>query len=173
MSDVEKKTWHLVQNDKGMDVTEFELLLWRGFSGFLRWQEECERATNSNKLTGHELSVLHVIRMREKPKTANDIARLLNREDMYNIRYCIKKLLKLGLIEKSHGTLKKGATYQITEDGIKNTNTFAKAREDILIALFQKEQHINLPEVSRELTKIIELYNNAERMTATYKRALT
>lgn len=169
MSDIEKKVWHLSENEDEMKVTEFELLLWRVFHGFLRWQEDCELATNGNALTGNELSILHIIRMKDRPKTANDIARLLNREDMFNITYSIKKLLKLGLIEKSKDTVKRGVTYQITESGIKNTDDFVKTRKDILISLFGKEPRINLPEVAQELVKIIALYDEAARITATYK----
>jgi predicted MarR family transcription regulator len=169
MSDMEKNAWHLSENADEMKVTEFELLLWRTFNGFIRWQEDCELAANNNALTGNELSILHVIRMKERPKTANDIARLLNREDKFNITYSIKKLLKLGLIEKSKDTVKKGATYQATNAGIKNTDDYVKARKHILISLFGKEPRINLSEITQELVKIISLYDEAARITASYK----
>ncbi|MDX2164529.1 MAG: winged helix DNA-binding protein [Gammaproteobacteria bacterium] len=161
-----ENTWHLAENEEEMNVTEFELLLWRVFHGFLRWQEDCELATNGATLTGNELSILHIVRMKNKPKTTTQIAQLLNREDMFNINYSVKKLLKLGLIEKSKGSVKKGATYQITEAGIKDTDNFIKARKRILITLFKKETRINLPKISQDLAKIISIYDGAAKIAA-------
>lgn len=168
MSEMDK-SWHLAQTAKEIDIAEFELLLWRVFHGFLRWQEDCERSANGNDLTGNELSVLHLIRMRDRPKTVSDIARLLNRDDTFNIIYSIKKLLNMGLIEKTKGTAKRGATYQITKEGIQNTDTFTKARNNTLIKTYLKEADINLPELIKVITKISSIYDEAGRLAAFYK----
>ena len=168
MENVNKQTWHLAKDNKEIDVTDFELVLWRVFYGFLRWQEDCEAAVNKTSLAGSELSVLHVIRMKEKPKSIRDIARLLNREDNFNIHYSIKKLLKMGLIEKAPFLIKKSIAYQITEAGIKNTDLLAKARSNILINIFKREYQITLPTITQELVKIIAVYDEAGRITASY-----
>ncbi len=36
------KTWHLAETESEIEVTEFELLLWRVFYAFIRWQEDCQ-----------------------------------------------------------------------------------------------------------------------------------
>jgi len=168
MDEMEKKPWHLALDTKEIEVTDFELILWRVFYGFLRWQEDCELSVNNTGLTGHELSVLHIIRMKDRPKSIRDIARLLNREDTFNLTYSIKKLLKLGLIEKAISTAKKSA-YQITEAGIKNTDIMAKARREILISIFKKDPQIALPEITKELIKVIAIYDEAGRIAASYQ----
>src|SRR5947207_1990398 len=100
MMSVLDKTWHLAENEAEIKVTEFELQLWRVFYGFLRWQEKCENIANGTDLTGNELAILHVVRMKNRPKAINDIMRLLNRDDTFNIHYSIRKLIKMGLIKK-------------------------------------------------------------------------
>jgi predicted MarR family transcription regulator len=165
--------WHLAETPTEMEITEFELTLWRVFHGFLRWQEDCERSANNNELSGQELSVLHVIRMKERPKSVIDVSRILNREDVFNLNYSIKKLLKMGLIEKTKGTVKKGATYQITDFGIQNIDSYVKARKQLLIHLFEKETALNLPEIIKGLTKIKGIYDEGSKLAASYRASDT
>lgn len=168
MSEIDK-SWHLAETHKEIEIAEFELLLWRVFHGFLKWQEECEYSANNNDLTGNELSVLHLIRMRDRPKTVADIANLLNREDTFNITYSIKKLLKMGLIERAKGSTKRGTTYRITEAGIKNTDTFTRARNSTLIEAYKKEPDIDLPELIKTFIKVKSIYDEAAKLAAFYK----
>jgi predicted MarR family transcription regulator len=164
------KSWHLAQGENGIQVAEFELQLWRVFFGFLRWQEECNRSVNGIDLTGNELAVLHIVRMKERPKTIYDIGRLLNRDDTFNIHYSLRKLLKIGLIEKAKSAQsgKKTYAYQITEAGIKNTDAYAEMRNNILIKMFNEEANLNLNEVTKSLTKIKAIYDEADRDVASY-----
>lgn len=169
MSNLDKNSWHLAENEDETNITELELLLWRSFHGFLRWQESCELAVNGNSLTGNELSILHVVRMKERPKSIQDIARILNREDIYNIGYSVRKLLKMGLLEKSKESSAKNVMFQATKEGITNTDNLARARKEILISLFGKKPRIDLPNLIQELSKIMTLYDEAARTTAAYK----
>lgn len=163
------KTWHLAANEFEVKVTEFELQLWRVFFGFLRWQEECETSVNGIDLTGHELAVLHVVRMKDRPKTIYDIGRLLNRDDAFNIHYSIRKLLKMGLIEKT--TFKSGKrtiAYQITLAGIKDTDAYTEARRHVLIEMLKQEHDLNLDEIAKTLAKVKAVYDEADRAVASY-----
>ena len=76
--------------DDEMNVTEFELQLWRVFNGFMRWVEECERYVNNTGLDGYDLSILHIVRMKNRPKSVSDIGKILNRTDHFNVQYSIK-----------------------------------------------------------------------------------
>lgn len=163
MSTIDKK-WHLAQTEAEIGVTEFELQLWRVFYGFLRWQEECEKSVNGTGLTGNDLAVLHVIRMKDKPKTIYDVGRLLNRDDNFNIHYSVKKLLKIGLIEKavSPSSLKKPVYYQATQEGVKNTNAYTEVRRSILIDMFLDKNDLNLEELTKTLIKLKSIYDEAD-----------
>jgi predicted MarR family transcription regulator len=160
------KAWHLCQTDDEIRTTDFELGLWRVFYGFMRWQQECERNVNGSNLTGQDLSVLHTIRMKERPKSITDIARLLNRDDTFNIQYSIRKLLKLHFIKKIKLPDSKSISYQMTELGIKNTDNMASARKKILIDMFMKTSNLNLAETTRTLVKLKAIYDQAEHAAA-------
>lgn len=69
----------------------------------MRWQEDCEKVANQTDLTGSELSILHIIRIKDRPKTLNELMRLLNRDGHFNINYSLKKLIKNGLVQKISG----------------------------------------------------------------------
>lgn len=167
MSNVDK-TWHLSQTPDEIRVTEFELQLWRVFNGFMRWVEECERYVNGTSLTGQELSVLHIIRMKDRPKSINDIGRILNRSDNYNIQYTIRKLVKMGLIEKHESSPqhKKSSTYRITKKGTENTDKFVETRRKILIDLFIKGSNLTLEDMTKTIVRLKSIYDDAEQAAA-------
>ncbi len=162
-----ENSWHLAQGEADTEVTNFELQLWRVFHGFLRWQEECEKSTNGLHLNGHELAILHVIRMKEKPKTISDIGRILNRNDTFNINYIIRKLLKNGLIKKTRlGKGFKGHMYDITLKGIENTNIFAEMRRKVLIETYMKHKELPLKELADHLIIIKSIYDESDNIVA-------
>lgn len=164
------RTWHLAQTEEEIKITDFEVRLWRVFFGFLRWQEECEKNVNGTNLTGQDLSALHMIRMKDRPKSITDIARLLNRDDSFNIQYSIRKLLKMGLIQKvSSG---KSVTYQMTPAGIQNTDNMALARRKILVEMFIKNADLNLESTMEILAKVKSIYDEAEHAAASHIPAI-
>ena len=95
------KSWHLSEkNETEMGVAEFHLQVWRLFWAYHHWIEECINSNSSNILLGLEAMILCSIRNSTKPKTSNELAKILNRSDTHNIRYSLKKLLSLNLVEK-------------------------------------------------------------------------
>lgn len=162
------KSWHLANTPLEIQVTEMEFQFWRLFYGFIRWQEENENAANDIPLTGLEVAILHIIRMGDKPKTAYDICRLLNRDDKHNVEYCIRKLLAAELIKKIKVN-PKNLAFEITEKGIKDTDMYTEARRSILMELFKKEKGINLEETAHTLTKLRSIYDEASRLASSYK----
>ena len=164
------KTWHLANTEEETKLTDFEFHLWRVFYGFMRWQEGCEKVANQTDLTGSELSILHIIRMKDRPKTLNELMRLLNRDDNFNITYSIKKLIKNGLIRKiaSDKHNKKTFSYEITEAGIKNTDAYTTLRKNVLIELFAKKRELNLDKLSNVLSELIAIYEEADRTVLSY-----
>lgn len=144
-------------------ITEFELQLWRVFYGFLRWQEECEKHANSTLLSGNELAIFHIVRMKNKSKTITDIERLLNRDDFHNIRYSLNKLIKLGLVKKSVSNYNsKNYFFEVTEAGMKDCDNFLKLRKEILVPMFN-DLKLDLDEMTKSLTKIKAIYDEADR----------
>ena len=170
VSDNLDKSWHLANHENVKDLTEFEFLLWRAFYGFIRWQEDCESKINSLTLTGHELALLHIIRMNDAPKTIYEVARLLNRDDISNVQYGIKKLAQLGLVEQAKGGTQKAVNYQATKKGIKDTDLYTKTREHVLGEVFKNTEGLqNIKETIKTLALMKNVYDEASRVMSTYK----
>lgn len=166
-------TWHLAVDKDQLAVIDFEFLLWRTYYSWIRWQEDCQSAIADDDLTAHEIALLHIIRMNERPKTVYEISRLLNRDDIPNIQYGIKKLLKLEYVKKvdiKNGA-KKAIAYQITKNGIKNTDAYSKARRSILIEMLKEydPNQLMFKEVTKSLNLMKGIYEEASRLTASYK----
>lgn len=166
MLDIDK-TWHLAEDAKESELSDFELQLWRVFYGFLRWQEQCEVCANGDDMTAYELAILHIIRMQDRPKNIPELCRLMNREDSLNVGYVIKKLIKLGLIERKK--VKTNTVYQITEEGVHNTERYKNIRKNVLLKLFLKQKELQLPEMTEQLAILKGLYEEGTRITASYK----
>lgn len=168
MALITEKSWHLAEDPKEIEITELELQLWRVFNGFSRWVEECEKRANGTVLTAYELSILHIIRMNDRPKSGIDIGKLLNRSDNFNIAYTIKKLLKQGLIKQTTNRAKnsKATHYEITEAGIKNTNAYRELRLKLLVSELKNEK--NLTEIAKTISPLKTIYEDAEQAAAFY-----
>ena len=102
-----------------------------------KWGEAaaCLEAVSDAELTGNDVAVLNTIRMKERAKSRTEIARLLNREDVSNIQYALRKLLREGLIEKSDAASRKTATYRATKAGVGVTEAYAEMRRAVLIEM--------------------------------------
>jgi predicted MarR family transcription regulator len=162
------KTWHLAETDEEIAFSDFELQLWRVFYGFIRWQEECERSANGTDLTASELSILHIIRLKDKPKMLSDVGRLLNRDDTHNLNYSINKLLKMRLIEKVKEMKKRSIHYRVTAFGKENTDNYKFLRKNILIDMFLNTVNLNFENMAKDLIKIKAVYDEADQAAAAY-----
>lgn len=119
-----------------------------------------------SEINYNETVVLHVVRMQERPKDASTIAKLVNREDLPNVLYNLRKLVSIGLVRK----VKIGPStyFEITEQGRIETDRYAELRRDLLVTSFQ--QVANLREKFKTATDLVHsltgCYDTAARETA-------
>jgi predicted MarR family transcription regulator len=126
------KKWHLVEQESEAPLARFEGALWSVSQAFQRWEGECIKAAGAD-LNGSESSVLNFIRMHDIPKALSDIARFLNRDDLSNIQYTIRKLQQLDLIQKDNKkTSGRDISYIVTEKGFQLTEKYAQLRKNLL-----------------------------------------
>lgn len=109
--------------------------------------------------------------MHDRPKGISEIGRLLNRDDQSNLQYGVRKLLKVGLIEKSKsGTSKKDVTYQVTDLGSDVTDRYTVFREELLISLTRSIAEVHdLEAITRILRLMTGLYDQASCVAVTHK----
>lgn len=128
------RNWHLAKDKSELHVTELEFAFMRVSEAFARWVAAADQVVGLSDLKHSEHVILHVIRMQNRPKSGATIARLLNRDDLPNIQYNLRKLESLGLIEKHKETSGKVLTYSVTAAGERMTNEYSLLRSKLLIA---------------------------------------
>ena len=153
--------------------TRMEVALFAIFQSIHRWQEECAAALGAS-ISGPDNTILNVIRLNERPKALSDIGLFLNRTDLSNIQYSIRKLLQAELIQKTSSSgskRRRDVTYEVTEQGRILTDGFAAIREELLMNNIEliniTEEKIN--DVTQLIKQLGGIYENAAREAAMYQ----
>ena len=103
------------------------------------------------------------MRLKDRPKTQSEIARLLNRDDIANVQYSIRKLQQAGLIERAPGGRRKSVAYRVTRRGRRVSEAYASLRAKLLTA--------RLPSLERWDQRIATAQQSLDMMRAVYDQA--
>ena len=147
-------------------ITEFEYAALHLIEAFRRWSTQCSRITSSYDMGYGEMVVLHVIRMQDRPKDATTIANILNRDDIPNVQYSLRKLVSLDLVKKVRmGTT---FTFAVTAKGRDATDRYAELRRELLLPQLS---HLvdplgSLAEARQVLTLMTGIYDQTARVAA-------
>lgn len=165
------KHWHLARDEYEVGLTELEFAILRVSAASERWRSDCMACCLDASFSGADTAVLHVIRMHDRPKSISEIGRLLNRDDLSNLQYGVRKLVNAGVIEKTGSNdSKKGVTYVVTRLGCEITDRFAEFRKELLISLTQSmSTDISLANVARVLNLLSGIYDQASCIAATHR----
>jgi predicted MarR family transcription regulator len=168
------KHWHLAADDFEVGVTELEFSIFRVSAAFERWQADCLGCCHGQPFSGTDTALLHVIRMHERPKSISELARLLKRDDLSNLQYGTRKLLKAGLIEKSRQAgSKKDVTYQVSALGRDVTDRYARFRKELLISMTRATAgKTDFESLARALNMMSAMYDQASCVAATHRLPL-
>lgn len=168
------RNWHLAKDATELRVTELEFALMRTLEAFSRWVAAADEMVGMAELKHAEHVILHVIRMQNRPKSGATIARLLNRDDIPNIQYSLRKLESAGLIQKNKEAGTKIYTYSITPLGEKLTNEYSKLRSELLVRnLISITDFDKRAEDATQLLSIMTgIYEESGRNSASYNRAV-
>ena len=157
------ESWHLVNNSLEKSITYFEYSVNRTAAALDRWNAECRAGNTHLTATSTDHVLLNVIRMKNKPKTISELARFLNRDDLANIQYALRKLQKAGLIEKYGRSKRRGTSYKVTEKGIQVTDAFAEMRARLLMKMMPSFEELEkqLETTEKMLAVMQGLYDQA------------
>jgi predicted MarR family transcription regulator len=158
---------HLAPTSAEDVFVEFEFALHHITEAFSRWSSALHEYVSGELLPVHDVSVLQMIRMNERPKSAAEIGKFLNRDDGSNILYALRKLDKAGLIRKSGGPSRQ-TTYQVTDRGRELTDRYATMRKDILLGSIARLSGPadELAKATSMIWQISGLYEQAARKMA-------
>ena len=111
--------------------------------------------------------ILHVVRMQERPKDTATIAQLTNRDDLPNLQYNLRKLVSMGLLERTKsGT---SSVFAVTPAGREVTDRYAALRRQVLASNLVElaDVTVKLQHAIRSMHILTGLYEAASRDLAT------
>lgn len=147
-------------------LSEFEYGLIVAAGAFQRWTVRCMAAAGLAELSHLDVLVLHSVNHREREKRANDICFVLGIEDAHTVTYALKKMVRLGLVERIRRG--KESFFASSSSGRKACTQYARVRETCLLeslaALGLAPE--GLEEMAGQLRAISGLYDQAARTAA-------
>lgn len=148
-------------------VTDFEFGLLQVHQAFERFTIQLSRLAGKHNLAFNEVVILHVVRMQERAKDGATIAKLLNRDDLPNVLYTLRKLVSTGLVEKS--TSRSGTYFAVTPLGRIETDRYARLRRELLSANIDQIEnlHEKLAAASHALQLMAGMYDSGARTAST------
>ena len=166
--------WELGRTSHDVSLTEFEWTIMRFFNAFERCvlQMANMEAEGSANLNTQEVILLHVVSMQKKPQSSTSLARQLNRDDVANIQYTLRKLSTAGLTEKQKDLRGKTYTYKLTELGLAHVKQYASFRKVLLADRTQDISDIDkkLDDSRRFIGLLTGIYDEVARESPTYSR---
>ena len=169
------KHWHLSTNEQEIALTELEFSLFRSYAAFSRWMDDlsaCCQIPGDPTCSGIDFALLNAIRMHGRAKSISELGRLMNRDDISNIQYSVRKLTKAEMIEKIglQGN-KKGATYKVTKKGMQATDKYTLFRQQLLLPLTEEisESEEKMNQISNVLNLLSGIYDQAACVAATHR----
>lgn len=160
------QAWHLARSEDEVRLTDFEFALMAATAGFERYAVQTARLVGGPELGYSEVVIIHVVRMHDTPKDAATIARLLNRDDLPNVQYALRKLVSTGLVEKS----KQGTTtvFSTTAEGVRWTDRYAALRTKILLGIVTAEHAFSggLGRATRAMSVLAGIFDSSARAAA-------
>lgn len=164
------RSWHLAKNEEELQITEFEYSIIRFNEAFLRWISTVGSIVIASEMSYSEHLILHVVRMQDRPKTSAIIGRMINRDDIPNIQYSLRKLEAAGLIRKFKEKGSKTYTYAVTPLGIKATDEYSILRSELLVdnlkSIGDLGEHMGM--TTQVLSLLIGIYEEASRNASTF-----
>lgn len=164
------QNWHLAKTDNEFRVTEFEWSMIRFYEAFSRWVTTTGSVLVDADIKFSEHLILHVVRMQNRPKSSATIARMINRDDIPNIQYSLRKLESVKLIKKTKENSGKTFSYSVTELGKRVTDDYAHIRADLLLRAIGTISNIEerITEMTQLLSVLTGIYEEMARSSATF-----
>ena len=165
--------WHLASNELEYQVTEFEWSIIRCYEAFTRWLASANAVVVDGDLKMSEYLILQVVRMLDRPRNGMTIARLLNRDDVANVQYSLRKLESHDLIRKKKESGSKIQAFEVTEKGRKACDEFSLIRRELLIEGVKGLEKLNerLSDSTHFLSFLTGVYEEVSRTSAALSHA--
>lgn len=147
-------------------LSEFEYGLIVAGGAFQRWTVRCISAAGLSGLSHLDVLVLHSVNHRDRDKRAADICFVLGIEDSHTVSYALKKLVRLGLVERNRRG--KESFFASSKSGRAACAKYAEVREACLLEALQALGLDSgaLEDVAGLMRAVSGLYDQAARAAA-------
>lgn len=164
--------WPLGGGEHEIATTELEWAILRFYAAFERCTEQLADMSGYSEATFQELVLLHVVAMQRSPQSVSSLARQLNRDDIPNLQYAIRKLTSKRLLESAGVTRGKQKTFALTPEGRRLVDKYAILRRELLTKKTQLVAQVDqrLGDATRLFSLLTGLYDNVAQSGATYRR---
>ncbi|MEQ8389259.1 MAG: winged helix DNA-binding protein [Alphaproteobacteria bacterium] len=162
---------HFSTDERARYFEDLEYAFIRCLAAYQRWIEESHLSATGTTLGHQDIFVLHTIRLHEVPKTLSEISEFLNRKDLTNLSYSLRKLDKAGFIRRVPSTSGRQRRYEVTDEGEQVTNLAATLREKVLLPSYADRAQGNMPAVA-EIEALMETYERATHVAVTHRTKL-
>jgi predicted MarR family transcription regulator len=144
-------------------LTRLELAINRVIEGLTRWSLEGHQHIIMRGLSYSDLLLLHSIRMRGGSAGMMDLLTFLNRHDLSNLQYSLKKLERFGLIEKTAGVGRREVSYQPCAAAHEVMGQYASVRNACLVSLLSELDEFDgaMNKAAAVLERLVGLYEQA------------
>jgi predicted MarR family transcription regulator len=119
-------------SEQGAELSAFEYGLIVSSHAFERWIVRCAAAAGCGDLSSLDVLVLHSTNHRERKKRVGDICFVLNVEDTHTVTYALKKLVRMGLVDRRRQG--KESFYGTSDEGRALCARYREIRENCLIS---------------------------------------
>lgn len=114
----------------GEQLSEMELALTVLWNSVRRWMSQRSMASDGGGLSDLDVFILHLIVYRNRPLRVVDLAFALSIDDLHQVTYSLKKLVRLDMLGSTkHG---KEVFYSATERGCEHYEEFIRDRQKYL-----------------------------------------
>lgn len=163
--------WHLAQTSTEQTITELEFAFLRIHESFGRWIQSLMGAVQREGLGFSENLILHVVRLQNRPRGAMQIAQFINRTDLHNVNYSLKKLETAGLVRKVKDAGSKMQVYSVTERGREVTDAYSELRRRLLVSQVDMiaDADTRIGEACRVISLMTGIYEEQAAVAATYR----
>ena len=158
---------HLASSPHELAVTDFEQSLICAGEAFYRFIGLLLGAEGRlQKLSGQDNVILQQLMSSPRPRGVTELSRFANRDDIANLQYSLRKLIKAGLVEKAPGSTNRETAYRVTARGRGLTEGFLMLRRELLM---QPSAQINgfdaqLRDAARVMSLITSFYDHGTRV---------
>jgi predicted MarR family transcription regulator len=160
---------HLAASPHELAVTELEQALICAAQAFYRFIGESLGAEGArHNLSGEDNLILQQLMASSRPRGVLDLARFANRDDIANIQYSLRKLIKAELVEKVPGSNNRDTVYQVTPRARELTENFLRLRRELVMGPSQAIPGFDaqLRAAARAIQLVTSFYDHGTRVLA-------